>query len=122
MNEDVRAIEHLRHLRQRRPPTSIEQIVKGVQKAAEQSHRRLGNVVDVWEAVVPADLVSRTRVMSLRGGTLHVAVLDSAVAFEVDRALRSGLEAAIRQSTRSTLVRIKLRVSRREVLGEDAAS
>lgn len=72
--------------------------------------RQLGNTVDCWEDLAPVGLRSCVRVESFVGGVLHLIVADSSTAFVLDRALRSGLETALRQATAGKLLRVRTRI------------
>lgn len=112
MSDAARLIEQLR--RDRVPPareTSISNIVNAVSKQATRTNKRLGQLIDLWLAHVPPAIAAKSTILSLRGGTLHVAVDDASTSYELDRLLREGLEQTLRAQFRSTLVRVKVRVS-----------
>lgn len=119
MSDAARQIEQLRKYRVKTgPETSIASIVSGVASQAQKTHRKLGQLIDLWEQHVPADISRRTAITSIRGGTLHVAVADASTNYELDRLLREGLEKALRSAYRGTLVRVRLKVSPSEVASE----
>lgn len=105
----ARQIERLRAARARRnKDLSIADLVAGTQKRAADVHRRLGELIELWHANVPEEIVAHTRLTAVRGGVLHVAVDSSAVAYELDRLLREGLLVTLRQQHRRTLTRVKV--------------
>ena len=59
---------------------------------------------------MPEPICRRTALHSFSRGTLRVVVADSSVLFELDRALRGGLEQQIRSRYKGRLLRIKLEV------------
>lgn len=90
---------------------AIGGIVGRVAQQARRTHDRLGELVELWESIVPAPLASRTRLTSLRGGVLHVDVDCPATLYELDRLLRGGAEARLRADHQATLTRIRLKVA-----------
>jgi len=112
MGDQLQKVERLRGLRNRpQRDLSIDAIIRSTAETAEKTQKRLGSVIDLWEQVVPAGLVSRTRIDHLRGGTLHVSVDSSSTAYELDRLLREGLERDLRSQYRGTLMRVRVRVA-----------
>jgi hypothetical protein len=105
----AREIERLRAMRARRTKDlAITGIVAATRKQAADVHRRLGELIELWDALVPAEIADHTRLTALRGGVLHVAVDSSAIAYELDRLLREGLLVTLRQRHRRTLARVKV--------------
>lgn len=76
----------------------------------ERPHRQLGDLVDLWQSLMPADLLERTKLRSFQRNTLHVSVPDSPTRYHLDRALRGGLEAKLRAAFKGNLRAIKVRV------------
>ncbi|MCA9286092.1 MAG: DUF721 domain-containing protein [Phycisphaerales bacterium] len=93
---------------------SIAGLVKSIADGAARTQRRLGAMVELWETSVPAPLAALTRIDGLRGGTLQVVATSSAVAFEIDRLLRAGLERTIRIASNGSVVRVKVKVGELE--------
>lgn len=79
-------------------------------RTVERPHQQLGELVGIWEALVPTHLLGQTALVSMSRGTLRVAVADSSVLYELDRRLRGGLERDIRQRFRGGRLRIRLEV------------
>ena len=87
---------------------SITKLVKSFANQASQAKRKSGSFIDVWSQIVPTDLETQSRVVGLRGGVAHVVCQSSAAKFELDRALREGLEKELRSAYSSTLVKVKV--------------
>lgn len=110
----LKQIQDLRAWRQRRGRDQrIGQIIDSMASALEESHRRGGAFVEVWEERLPARLHARTRVISVSRGIAHVAVEGASVRYEVDRLLRSGLLGSLKSSFNGTLYKVRLSVASR---------
>ena len=92
------------------PDLSIGGLVAARAREAKRTQERLGSLIDLWQKLVPADLVDHTRMTSLRGGVVHVVVDSSSTAYELDRRLREGLETRLRRAYRGTLARVRITV------------
>lgn len=99
-------IDLLRKYRER--DNSITEVVQSFEDRANQAQRKMGSFIDVWSQIVPKDLETQSRVVGLRGGIAHVVCQSSAAKFELDRALREGLEHELRSAYSSTLVKVKV--------------
>lgn len=78
----------------------------------EKPYRQLGQIAPLWMQLVPAPIQGQTRLDSLTRGVLKVAVADSSTLYQLNRLLKSGLEAElIRQSGRASLGRVQLFLS-----------
>jgi Dna[CI] antecedent, DciA len=64
-----------------------DQFKRDVQKPYEQ----LGDLTDIWSELVPEELSTHTRLVSLSRGVLRVSVDSSGRLYELDRLLRSGV-------------------------------
>jgi len=88
-------------------------VVKGDVASFARELRRMektmGTATDAWSRIAPPELQQCSSVETFRGGTLTLVVESSAAAFQVDRALRSGLEGSLRQAV-PDLVRIRTRI------------
>ena len=81
------------------------------QREVARPFKQLGDLVDLWNELLPGDVASGTRLESLQRGVLSVAVDSSARLYEVDRRLREGVEQQLITQHRGTaLRRVKLRV------------
>ena len=107
----LQELSRLRTYRERKPwDTSIGGTLERMEQRAGRAHRRLGDIIDVWNRVVPAELAEQTAITALRGGQLHVAVETASMQYELDRALRSGLLEALRAEHRGPLQRVRVRL------------
>jgi hypothetical protein len=91
---------------------SIGGNVQSTAASAKRSHMKLGELIALWEQVLPGHLSLQTSLTGLRGGVLHVLVENSAALFEIDRALRSGAEAEIRRRFSGSLVSVRTRLGK----------
>jgi hypothetical protein len=87
---------------------SVAAMIRGTADTAARTHRRLGELIDLWSEIVPDDLASGTTVTALRGGVLHVTVDSSSRLYELDRLLRGGVTDELRRRYSGTLTRVKL--------------
>ncbi len=110
--EPLRQIEQLRRHRVRggRDP-SITRFVEAVQDQATRSHRKLGQLIDLWEQVIPPEIARRTALTGLRGGTAHVAVDSASTSYEVDRLLREGALGVLKRQFKGSLHRVRVRIA-----------
>jgi hypothetical protein len=116
-------LERIELLRKRRGPRgpapdfSISKIVGIAQAEAQRYHRRLGALMDLWQELVPPDLAQHTKLTNFRGSVLNVTVDSASISYELDRLLRDGLLAQLRQRHRGTLFRVRLSVGAIEKSG-----
>jgi hypothetical protein len=104
-------IQRLQAWRGRRGGESaIADFVSRVAEDTRRAHRRLGNLADLWQQLLPPEIVQCTALTGMRGGVLHVAADSAAVAFQLDRLLRGGIESELRHGYGGTLTRIRIRV------------
>jgi hypothetical protein len=111
--DPARVVEELeRVLRYRRrwtPDPTIQPLLQTTREQAERTNRKLGRLIELWQELVPAEVESRTSLVALRGGVLHVQVETAALIYELDRLLREGLEIELRRRFTGTLSRVKVR-------------
>ena len=79
-------------------------------REASKSRRGIGDFVDAWESVVPADIAANSRVRGVRAGIARVGVVDAATSYEIDQQLRGGMLAELRLAFGGTLRRVKLEI------------
>jgi hypothetical protein len=109
MSDAVSRLEHLRARRARRAPQwAIDGLISAIEKDGRKRQRSLGDLIELWERLLPPELARQTKLQAFRAGVLMVIVETSAARFELDRALRGGLEAALRQAFSASLVRVKV--------------
>eukprot|EP00919_Chromeraceae_sp_WS-2016_P041310 GHVR01098492.1.p1 GENE.GHVR01098492.1~~GHVR01098492.1.p1 ORF type:complete len:161 (-),score=10.03 GHVR01098492.1:295-777(-) len=89
---------------------TITATVDQYRREASKSRRGMGNFVDAWEAVVPAEIAATSRVRGVRGGIARIGVVDSATSYEIDQQLRGGMLAELRLAFGGTLRRVKLEI------------
>ncbi len=110
----TRPSDELEQLRQWRTwpdrDVAVGDLVQALARRARRTEERFGAFVELWEALVPSELVGRTRLTAIRGAVAHVSVESASAAYELDRHLRGGLEAEIRKRYPATLTRIKVSV------------
>ncbi len=86
----------LRQLRQwraaRERDVSIGASIREATARVDEQRRAAGGAGESWEALVPARVRERCRVVLVLRGVMTVQVRDAAARFEVDRWLRSGGE------------------------------
>lgn len=110
----IRAAVEIEHLRSHRArlgrDLAIGASIRATADVARKTNGRLGDLIDLWNELVPAHLARHTSIAGLRRGVLHISVDTSAAAFELDRLLRGGLTHDLRKRFRGSLIRIKTRV------------
>ena len=90
---------------------SLTAALQRTQKQAASVQRRLGRIIELWNELLPADLVEHTSVRALRGGNLHVTVDSAALVYELDRRLREGLLTELRARFTNNLHRVRFTVA-----------
>jgi hypothetical protein len=83
--------------------------VSGFARELRRLEKTIGAASDAWVRIAPPELQRCSVVETFRSGTLTLMVDSSAAAFEVDRALRSGLETNLRLAVPG-LMRVRTRV------------
>lgn len=112
MADAASQIEQLRKFRQRlEREISIDRLVGSMADDARRTQRRLGSLIDLWSELVPAELERHSRVVGVRGGVGHIHCDSASTKYELDRALRQGLEQDLRKRYPSTLMKIKLSIA-----------
>ena len=115
MRSPIQQLQMLREYRGvRERDSSIGKLVAGTAQHAQRTQRKLGQLIALWEELVPADLASHTSLSGLRHGVLHVIVDSSSAAYELDRMLRGGLTQQLQARFRGSLVRVKARIGKPE--------
>ena len=105
-------LERIAELRRPKEPDRSLRFLKTYfrQQVAKQ-HNQVAALVELWEALVPPELLEHTRLESLTRGVLRVGVDSSSHLYKLDRLLRSGLEKRLRMEARiATLRRVQLRL------------
>ena len=87
---------------------AIHGLLTGIRRDASHHRKRTGNLVDAWEQVVPTAFAAGTRIQGISAGVVKIGVASSALSFELDRALRSGLLEQLRTVYGGVLRRVRL--------------
>ncbi|MDP7029564.1 MAG: DciA family protein [Phycisphaerales bacterium] len=88
----------------------LADLVPGMQRSFKRAERQVGAFADAWHQCAPPPLRDRCRVESMRGGNARITASSAAVAFQVDRALRSGLLRALRSTCATAIAKVDVRV------------
>jgi hypothetical protein len=113
MHDPARQLQQLRQLRcWPERDVSIARVIASTADHAKRTQKKLGELIELWEELVPPEVASHTSITGLRAGVLHVIVDSSAAGFELDRLLRTGLLDTLRTRFRGTLLRVKTRVGK----------
>lgn len=100
--------------RQQRPrherDLGIGRILGGIRRDVASRRRRLGDLVEPWERLVPEAIKTRSRVDGLRGDTLLVTVDGAATSWQLDRLLRGGLTHSLARASGDRVRRVRVRV------------
>lgn len=113
MASPLKKIEQLRkHRASKAKDLSISSVVAEIAHDSARTHKRMGELIALWEELVPVHIAEHTSLSGLRKGVLHVIVDSSSAAFELDRLLRSGLTNEIRSRFRGSMVRVKTRIGK----------
>jgi predicted nucleic acid-binding Zn ribbon protein len=108
--QQLQLLRKHRSMRERDP--SIGTLVTGTAQHTQRTQRKLGQLIALWEQLVPAELAAHTSLSGLRNGVLHVIVDSSSAAYELDRLLRGGLTQQVQARFRGSLARVKTRIGR----------
>jgi hypothetical protein len=108
----MRADLQIKRLQSLRAPKStdlsIQNLVADTARSTQRMHRKLGELIELWQNVIPPALVELTTINSFRGGILQVTAENSSAAYELDRTLRSGALAELRRQFSGSLTRVKV--------------
>lgn len=104
-------MDYMRTFRGRREPDlSLGRMIGGLEREFSDRQRTLGDVIDMWNSLVPASLRGAVSIAGITGGTLTVAASSSSASFELSRALRDGLERALIERMPGRVRRVKVKV------------
>ena len=98
----------------REPDLSVAAMAAALERATAQRQRALGDVIDVWNELVPERVRGYTAVDGLAQGTLTLTVASSSASYELSRVLRDGLERTLVARMPTRIRRIKVRVAAEE--------
>ena len=92
-------------------PTESVSVEIGRMKASiVRQAKRMGNAAELWERIVPEALRRNTRLSGLAGGVLTFVTDSAATTYALDRLLRGGAEAQLREGSEGRIVRVRMRV------------
>ena len=89
---------------------SIAPIVASIARERKRFAKTLGPAVEAWEAIVPGPLARACTLVALKGGTLSVETASNAVAFELDRFLRTGGQRDLAERTAGAVRAVRVRI------------
>jgi len=78
---------------------------KEFERTCSKPYRRLGKLAEIWQDIVPNDLLGHTALISFQRGILTVAVDSSSNLYKLDRLLAERLLAELRDRFKSTALR-----------------
>ena len=87
---------------------AIHGLLAGIRREASRGRKAAGGIVDAWEAVVPTHFAIGTRIKGISGGVVRVGVSSTALSYQLDRELRSGLLEKLRSAYGGVLRRVRL--------------
>jgi hypothetical protein len=87
---------------------AIGGLLGSLERDLRRNADRLGAAAEAWVDLAPRELLDSTAVEGFRGGVLDISVESAAAKFRIDRALRDGLEARLRERL-ATLRKVRVR-------------
>jgi len=105
-------LEQLRRWKNRpQRDLGLGDLQKQFKREIEKPYKQVGAVVELWEQMLPPELLAHTRLEGLQRGILRVAVNGSSRLYELDRLLRQGLERQLIHARKGTgLRKVKLQL------------
>lgn len=85
-------------------------LIPWYEKTVSKPAAKLEGISELWEALVPPELLQRTRLVGFHRGTLTVALDSAPVRAQLDVLLRGGLLRKLQTESRGTLYRVKAMV------------
>jgi predicted nucleic acid-binding Zn ribbon protein len=93
----------------RQDPTPLSQPLTALMKhTLEPRVRRLGQLAEIWDRLVPEMLAEHTALEGLHNGVLTVMVDTAPARFQLNSLLKSGLQKQLQEEFPGTLRRVKL--------------
>ena len=78
-------------------------------------YKQLGDLAALWSELLPDHLVTRSKLVGLSRGTLHIEVDSPAVHYEIDQCLRGGAQRLLVERHRGPAIRkVQVRVGTRQ--------
>ncbi len=90
----------------------IEATVAAIARDAARAQRRGVGAAEAWERAMPAALVAETWIESAGPSQLLIGVSSASAAYAVDRALRAGALATLREALGAPALRVRTRLGR----------
>ena len=111
-------LQHLHDLQKRRgarsantiPVDSIRSDITRLRTTVEKHAQRFGDAAELWERFIPANVRDDTRLSGISGGVLTVVTGSAATSYTLDRILRGGVDAEIRNASAGKITRVRMRV------------
>ena len=105
-------LESLRKWRSRPArDTSISDAVQATRRGLRKGNRQSSSLVEAWDELVPSHIAKQATIVSIRNGVLEVATDGAAVAYQLNRLVRSGLLRDLQRESKGTLKKIKIRTA-----------
>lgn len=89
-------------------PTSTD--FESLKRTMRDAARRFEGIAEAWESCAAPELRGQCVLSAFGAGVLTVVVPSASVSYALDRALREGLETALREASGGKLVRVRSRV------------
>ena len=89
---------------------TIDLTIRSLERELRAEHAAVGDVIDTWNQVAPADVRGLAAIGGVVQGTLTLTVESSGASYELSRALRDGLERELMKRLPARVRRIKVRV------------
>lgn len=89
---------------------SINSFLETTKKRAKRDEKRLASFTEAWERLVPPEVLASCRLVGARGSTVTVEVDSSPAKYELDRLLRTGLQANLRRLYTGPLINVRTRL------------
>ena len=89
--------------------TSIDLTIQAMRNGLRKSSRQSTSVVEAWDVLVPSHIARQATIISMRNGVLEVVTDGSAIAYQLNRLVRSGLLRDLQLASKGTLRKIKIR-------------
>ena len=113
VDPNIERLERLRRLRTKpEPDLSLKFLSQQFERQVAKPFRQLGPLATLWQELVPAELVTHTKLLGFSRGVLRVVVDSSSIHYELDQLLRRGLEQQIISRHTGALSRVRLHVGK----------
>jgi len=104
-------LERMRPFRARlERDVSMEGALQSLERQLRDQRNAVGDVIDVWNEIVPADVRGIATIGGVSQGTLTLVTASSGASYELSRLLREGLERTLMLRLPARVKRIKVRV------------